>query len=745
MADKISPADAIRAGNRTMVMVEARQDPVRIALHRWNTDVALAHVPRPVSAEEPLVDGKAYPVEGAPQPLCRPFVKLAWRGGLLPGPELRFEQRDDDLHLTAVFEEDSAKRAPGAVPFTVRLKSVSLRFGADASDVLAFPAPLQEPHDSAAGPAFRIEADAVVPRDERRARLVSALQTKDAATWQIEMEFEWLSQAVAPPAPPAPPGGVRVVDRLDAARVGLTVRDHRAASPAARQFVAAGRVRDRAASFDALRLRPGPWRPQRPPPPPPPQVKVIAVSRHLAAWYPLSTADNRVVFAAVTGDYAQAGWQSSAHGWFQPTPIQDTVYCLPDAYRLEVDLESGRPAVHALLLRQAPGSTAPPTDDPALYTIRLTMTARPDFAADRLGSLRRLIRAQSEGEIPHADLVLGGYAGARFQADDSLAGLGTLFAGRTAEDREDIDPAGGFSVTYEGKAELIDLVLQRLKDQGIRGGVEFDLQEPGGAVRKHTVPVVLTLRRPAPVMLPWELVARAPAPEPPAEEPGPGEALDRPEDDAVPPRVEEIRIRNASPLAIAISGIEAFALEKSPVTRRVNEAHPAAPIDVTFPLSLPAGGSTTVQLRVDDGMALVNAWDVALVDARPEVPAETLFGSLLDAATSSVRGWAITVECPTFEFLDQLSDQDKARMQGVVGLEVEVRRGGGGASEEVKLSKQVPRAPVLLSRTVADFVSDRATGRTQFEYRTRVIRMTRADEWTAWKSDSGNGLTVFPF
>jgi hypothetical protein len=576
-APTTSPMLSARAGNRTQRAVARNTDPVYLALSRWNTELVLAG-DRPAGTEDPLHDGRAYTVVGEAQPFCRPALRVAWRAGFQPGPEVRFEQRDDDLHLTVVFEEDPSKRVAGALPFDVRVKSAKLVYGAGSDDVLVFAEPLAEPLDPATGPAFRIEADARVPLDERRARLVAALQARGAASWVVTLEFEWARILPPPPDPdpgprprPVPPHrpGVPVGTRPRPVVPSRTMVARRPAGAVAASAVAlqpAAAVERQAVLHEILATPP-----PRPRPQPTVQEKTIAIERRLGAEYPKDSQENRPIFAAVSGDYAQIGWKNTAHGWFQPTPIRDTVYCLPDAYRLQVDAVTGLPSIHAVLLRKSEGGELVDDLDPKHYTVRLTLRARPDFDAERLNSLRALIRAESSNQIQYADLVLGGYSGARFVPDPALAGLGELFAGSTAGTREAIDPAEGFTLTYQGNAEFIDLLFQRLKGEGIEGTVELDLQEPGGTTRKQPVPVVLTLRRLAPVALPWTF-AVSPAP-PPAAAPDPAALLPR-----------AITLENPTGVEVKVGALQAHALQKSPVTGRVDDWYRATP-NGTWPLT----------------------------------------------------------------------------------------------------------------------------------------------------------------
>ena len=727
----ISPSIARRAGNRTEIAVARQIDPIYLARLRWNADLSLGGE-TPAGSEAPR-DGVPYTIGS--QSFCWPHVRVAWRDGFFPGPAVQFQPKEDGMHLTAVFEEDPAKRIPGAIPFDVKITSLTLVYGSDAADVLEFPEPLPEPKDAAKGPAFTIEADALVPLDERRARIVSALQTQNAAHWWVTMAFEWTQVIPAPATPPGPPTGVHVMtaemprrrfDHLMLAADPQVMIAHGAETPvhtmtaatASKAFVFANRPE----LVRAILTSP-------PPPRPTTRVQTIAFTRTPKAEYPNNTPENRPIFAAVTGDYTQVGWKNTAHGWFQPTPIQDTVYTLPHAYRLQVDDTTGQPSIQAILLRKGDGGALTDSLDPKFYTVRLTLRVRPDFDAERLNALRALIRAQSANTVAFADLVLGGYSGARFIPDPALAGLGELFAGSTAGVRDAINPEEGFTLTYEGNAEFIDLLFQRLKGQGIEGTVELDLQEPGGTVRKQPVPVQLTLRGLAAVSLPWTLATAASS-----TAVSPDNAADE-----VP---QSITLRNPMATAVTLGGLQANALQKSPVTGHVDEWYHAVP-DGTWPRTLGPNATATVHLAVDGDSPLFNAWDVLLVDCHATTSAELVLGGVFDAATGGVRGWRVAVDCPPLAFFDQLTPDDQARMRDVVAIEVEVRRKGSTVTEEVRLTRQAASGTVLLSRTVADFVSDRSVGRSTFEYRQRALRLTRADDWTAWREETGSALSVF--
>lgn len=790
------PTDAtplvLRAGNASELMLARQSDPVYAARRRWN-DVLVLSGTQP-SFSEPPRDGTAWHPDGSTQAYGWPQVRVAWRQTLMPGPgpELRFASRDDGLHLSVQLQEDPSRRVEGTLPFLVQVRGLRLVYGPAAADVLSFTEWLAEPRDPLSGPAFTIEADVLVPQDERRARLIAALQSVGVAHWEITLAFEWVQTITVThdPAPAPPPWRPPIevlppmhgpLQPFDPAPVLRPVRPRlsaaqRAISPEtalaldatdltldATALAPAVALQPPAARFDAslpaaridASLLLGRSDPSllvarsdalvqlyRMPVPPrtttTTETRTETFVRSLPADYPPTTPENRAIYAVMGGQETGARWQQSAFGWFLPSAVPETVYCLPDAYRLAVDETTGLPAVSALLLPAGPpGPTGAPVDslDPRLFKVRLSMKVRPDFDAARLQSLRAQLRALSDGTLPFADLVLGGYAGARFEPDPSLAGLGELFAGSTAATRDQVDAEHGFTLTYEGSAEFIDLLFQRLRHEGIEGSVVLALQQPGGELAQHPVPLVLSLRELAPVTLAWTFAAAPPpVPDPAAAE---APAVDP---TALLPR--QIRLRNALPVPVDLDALAAVALERSPLTRRVQACYPAV-ADGAWPRRLAPGEVQTVSLGFPAEVPLFNTWDIALIDCRVHSDGEQVLSRLFDAAGNGVRGWQVAVECPPLAFFDQLPADDQTRFRDVVAVEIELRRRGAPDAEEVRLTRAAPRGSALLSRTVADFISDRAVGRSVFEVRRRLLRVASADGWSEWTEETGAAVSVY--
>ena len=88
------------------------------------------------------------------------------------------------------------------------------------------------------------------------------------------------------------------------------------------------------------------------------------------------------IYAAVTGEYIQVGWRASVHGYFRPTRLVNTVYCLPDAYRIELDERTAFPTIESVLTL-AEGGDVDGTIDPEDLQVHLA------FRDVRLGLPRR--------------------------------------------------------------------------------------------------------------------------------------------------------------------------------------------------------------------------------------------------------------------------------------------------------------------------------------------------------------------
>src|SRR6185312_12098359 len=373
----------------TRVIAQQKDDSVLLAYQKYNTVIGMQV--RPTSPVEPSTDGLGYNLDGTPQLFCRPYVKVSYLGEPFPGPNVRFVQVDGELHLLVSFEEDPALRIANSVPFTVSVGSVQLKYGPAPDQFLTFDSPAQTPNTSGdlSASAFSITADAKIPVDKADV-IIHAMKTPDTAQWIVTLQFGW-TQLVPQSEPPPTP---------------VVIRPY----PIRPIYVLPNRIRPFAAAADgaplaALNVQ-SVMRQQEvlhsivnivnTPPPPVPVTKTITIVRTLPASYPKETAYNRPIYSAADQDYTLVPWRTSkadnssgSTGYYLPTPVMDVVYCTPDAYRLKVDPDSGRPAIELILLSGTEAS-----NDPQQYKVRCTMQVVPDFDPVRLDALRATLRNQ---------------------------------------------------------------------------------------------------------------------------------------------------------------------------------------------------------------------------------------------------------------------------------------------------------------------------------------------------------------
>lgn len=698
-----------------------------------------------VLAEAPAADADVVRLEAPPEPRCLPWFRFSVPAGLGGvSPLLSFERRGDEVFLCATLEEARDRRPrQGATEIEplaeVEIQQVTLVTAGGRRQRFTIAPP--DPPPAADLPAdqrpvlqLRIEAalytaaDGLAPADQLTVdQAMDALQ-HDGSRLEVLLAFAWQVRVSRPPSadppddpvvpPRRPPRWPRLPDRvLGHVTPGpAEAPDEPATLPARLDLVplAADRTALLARAVVARRWLDLRGRPpiRVLPPPPQPEVPLGPIhtatrTRELAAYFPADNPTYAPIYAQITGSFAdREGWRRAEHGWWKPAG-GDQAYVVADEYRLALDARTGLPAIDAVLM---------PAAEPAgTYRSRVTLRVAPHFDPVRLDALRDELRLASHGAIARATLIPGGYAKARFAADDSRALLVDVFTGASATDALVINPEEGFSLAFEGSVEFIQLLYERLAGDGLRDWVELDLEEPGGEVKQHRLPVRLAMTALAALPLPTTV---------------------HPATDAAP---WSLTIANPTPRPAVIGGVQARALQRNLSTDRVAATWPATWDHATFPLVLAAGAEQAVELRAAaDDPELVDGWELALVDARPDLPLEVMLASVFTAGTS-VRGWRIDVVCVPLKYHDRLSEADRAALAPVLMVELELRRKGEAAAEKLTLSREAPEGQAVLGRTVADFI--RRDLVVEFEHRYRTIAARELGAWSEWQTGTGNSLS----
>jgi hypothetical protein len=87
----------------------------------------------------------------------------------------------------------------------------------------------------------------------------------------------------------------------------------------------------------------------------------------------------------------------------------------------------------------------------------------------------------------------------------------------------------------------------------------------------------------------------------------------------------------------------------------------------------------------------------------------------------------------------RLTNDQEQELQGRLASRV----GNDTPSETLHLTAQSPSGAILLSRTIADFMSDRAASAKTFLYRRQLIRVAKADDPGPWREATSSEASVF--
>lgn len=745
-------------------------DPFTKAFAIFNNEVALSGA-EPILTRTPNSDQRAYDVENRRKRYCRPELAVAQRMGWEQGPDVRFVREEDgSLRLTVAFEEDATAdhREDGALPFEVKVLSVAIgpeRGGSRWDTVRLDETLLQIPlGDGSDGPAFRIEAAARFDNEDEAARLATAMRTGNAR-WEVVMEFDWRMKpreretgssrgsgggngrrsgptinlrnpGVAPTLMMAPKVMVQPtqlhVARSTKPQVLSTVKRAKRKDSGNRTKSKSNRAAARSAAptiavrnFAKMDFNPviktilGNQR-GRPPvnTRPQPDARTQKVTRRLDAHYSPDLRPYKPIYAALEGQDSTLGWRASAHGQFRPSDVRDTCYILPDRMLLSRDSESTLPNVTGILLEPKELPPGMALQD-ALIT-RLTFHVVPFVDPERLVELRKLIRAETSNQVIYSDLAIGGYSKATFLPDPSLSGLGDFMAGTAEATSQEVTPETGMTLVYEGRAEFTALLFEKLRGDGIRGEVAFELpQDGGGDLLTVKVPVVLSINQLAPLDPTWSFALADPS------DPGSERVLS---------------LSNPYDRELKASGLRVTALTRSSVTGATQEFQHAE-LSRTE-LTLRPETSETVALDFGSDDVAWNEYEVVFGDFALETDPQRLVKRLFDTFVNTVRAWRVNIAAVQLQHFDALPDAFKRQLEFIIKFEVEIRRAGGTRVASASLDRENPTATVFLDQSLADMLGE--TRDAVYEMRRRTVHLlTGVSDWTEWTRGTDANINVF--
>ncbi len=660
-------------------------------------------------------DGKQYFV---------PEARLARRSQTSKVPDLRLERRIEGVVLTLGIELGRA----GGIPDSAEMLPVDdLRLGlvGQSAPALSFQVEDIPPPEGALVRKLRAEA---VLDDASLGAVMTIMQNQPGAWFKLDGTVKYARRNAAPTPTPTPtptpvrrPIGTPIVrdHRTDTVvrdhrtRTGLgspIVRDHRISASAgtARPFVARELVSTQIVGPGVMVGLP------------PPRKDLEARSSRLAlsssgtlpAHFPVSVSWNRPIYAQVSsgiGGDIESFWVTDAtHGDLREAPRFNQYYVLPDAFGIALDPENGMPVFSAVLV---------PVNDPqasgtAAYRVRARFGLAPILDPDRAHAIRTFLRGR-EG-LAYADLAIGGYQQAQFDADSILEALA---GGATDTAPVDIDPANGFDISLDLTVEQYGLLVRQLSSATgtLRGKVRFGLEIESGNVLNRDVEVRLKLDRPAgnPLQVAIESTAEAGMP-------------------------NQLSLFNPAPVRVDVGRLQVMLLaadESLPLEARPGSVAPAA-------VTLEPGSATTVAIGLDDGQEFAwNALGVELDDIAMALNANDVIDRAHELGGTTRVASEVRVRSFVLEAEGRLPP---AMAEKLFGVDVQLRRREDETPVTVTLTLGDANKSVDMGATLADIAAGVNPAIPLFQVRRRNKLFLGDGDWSEWEEFRGQELFVTP-
>jgi hypothetical protein len=710
--------------------------------------VALGTVPDFGDAPEPVQDGTTYQATDGTA-YYRPVLRVADRQpGMLAGPDVWFLKDDQGtiaLHWTLA-DVPPAGAPAGARPLPFTITGVRLAWD-DGSR--AFDLPATDPSETAGDgkPAFLLRGGATLTQPEAT-QMEAAMSRADSGcrlevdytySYKVAQEFvpspivtgtPWVPVEVPVEVPkPGPdpilfartPGRItafRPVDLAGVRPIKRLVRVHPPAE-AAGSVVAAVPLRPDTPIASAVRipasrivLRPelvealGKRRVSdvvETPHPREPDQRTVSVTRTVPFVFNPNDEANRPIYRSLHGVANLTGqWRESAAGWLRDSEFPNTVYRIPDEIRLAFDPDLGTPHVITTLHK----------DEQQHSSVRVLMRLAPWQDPRKIVETRKLVGSEAAqvivGPVESTSLRMGG------SFPEAMKILGA--------DSVSISLSNGADLLLELSLEYFQLLCGMLGGAvGLPGELDVTLGHPAAADGGPP---------PAPVTVPVNVRLR----------------MDRVHDlpvsvQAPPDRLSptSVTVTNRANTAIRIGGCEAVFLQmddNSVVPLGSHEARCTS----TFPVELPAGGSTELAFEAVDPKP-EDFWNAVLVELLDKAMVDDAKTTLLKAnelAGSGELTWDLTISSPVFTAAEL-----PARWVNLSAIEVEISAPGFDTSTVV-LRKDTPSKSITMRRPLADLIAGEAAGIHTATYRVRNDYVDHQGEWSAPQQQSGEELIVYP-
>jgi len=416
---------------------------------------------------------------------------------------------------------------------------------------------------------------------------------------------------------------------------------------------------------------------------------------------------NKTIFSAIVGTSLPTSFMRTDFGMICIAPFPNTVYRLPDEFRLSYNQDLKTPHMIPVLYPSEDGDG-----------VRVTFGITPWHDPKKLVELRDHLYQESHGELAFPDIVVGGYE----KAEVKLTSAFPEFINTLSQENMEID-LDGFQIVLDLTIEFYKNLAELLTGPvGLTGEVTVTLMEylPGyeepQLVTKH-IPMRLNFNDLAGLRVEPKV----------------------PENSICP---DQVQLINMMPMETSMTNCVPRLLQidnNSAVPLKVFEAVTVSP---SFPITLPPQDKGLTDVKIEpvdkDSNIIWNAIAIELIGQELiQTPTEVLdrIHQVEDPCTVS---WIITAECPSF-----LGDSVPSTYQTLYKLEVQILR-EGHAPQQLFLGRgNEAKVQISMKRSLKELLNDVDSPRT-FKYHVRNIYYDHQGGWGSEKISEVPILTIFP-
>jgi hypothetical protein len=675
--------------------------------------------------QEPNADGRTYrSVDG--HIFYRPQLRVAQRSGSVPGPEVRF-LKDADGIVRLMFELEESRPAGAADtarPFNIKVDEAVLQWKDEAGKGrnIVFAQPMLTGANEAGAsksPCFSIQAGTQLGPDDVTSVYNAMNRPESQAVVRVTLSYGYWTDTMVPGGPvtrdkeptiAGKTGGGPVVMR----RNGLAFSDIKLASAAKlthaaflnKTAISTGGLKVEKLDLDAIRkiMDKAKGREKQT------DFHTVRIERSVPFVFNKEMDANKPIYAAISGGKSLADeWMDNAYGFICVSPYPNTVYRLPDEFRLVYSTDLGTPYMIPNLYTAANDESR----------VRVTLGVVPWHDPEKVSMLADSLRVSSGGELACPNIIVGGYEKATMKFFSAFPeGLSML----SGQEGASINIKDGFQVTFDLSMGFYRFLAQLLTGPiGLSGEVEITLKtrpasdggQPQEIVRR--VPIKLNFRDlagiPVDIQVPQDAVS-----------PGKVSLINR--------ALSDVKIGKCITRLLQVDDNSVLPLD-------VFEATSMSP---AFPVSLQAGEMIEVGIKPEnDGDNLF--WNAVQVEPAGQellMPPEKMLDRVYELAPDPAVTWTVNALCPVFE-RTPLPDT----LKNLYGVRVKIMR-PKYAPVVIFLTPSQKSKQQPLERTLSDILGDDAQNLTAFNYQVQNVYFDHEGKWGAEKTNEGSDLFVFP-